>query len=566
MNMAIRKYSEIQCCRKAEPTPRSRMFRVMAALLPLALPLVLHAASPACKLPPDVSPTPQPPSDAASLANAGNWYAAHQQTDCAIEAFQSAHQLDPGSAHINYLLGLSYYMTGRMAEGEDPLEKSVLGDPSQLKPHLILAATLAALGKPRAAADQWQAALKLDPHSPMAQDGLCKALLAQGQSAPVIAALSSAHLDEILTLDLVQALEMENKLTEAARVLGPALKTWPSSHAIVYAMVTVEVRQQHPEEGAHVAEIYAKAHPHDFAAQKLYLDALEFNGDPAIAHPLAHRLLAAEPHDPELLYLAGMDDCLIGQYQLARAHLEEAIARDPVRYGNSYNARYYLGTALFELNDFAGAKEQLEKALAAPSAGYGEQKPQARFELAMALRNLGQAAEARDQMKLYQQEKDALDDRTLAAQKTITADDEMQRGDPLKAAERYQEALHAAPGNANLSYKLALALDSAGNFTDERTALEQAIAIDPTFALAHYQLGYVDSQQGDLAGAEQEFRLAVHDAPGYTKAWISLAATLGMESKMTEARQASARALELAPRNPEASALEKELAQGRAHP
>ena len=84
--------------------------------------------------------------------------------------------------------------------------------------------------------------------------------------------------------------------------------------------------------------------------------------------------------------------------------------------------------------------------------------------------------------------------------------------------------------------------------------------------LAHYQLGYVDSQMGDLPGAEQEFRLAVHAAPGYTRAWISLAATLGMESKMTEARQTAAHALELAARNPEALALQKELAQAAPHP
>lgn len=546
--------------------PLLEMLRPIAALLPLVLPLILHAASSTCKLPADLSPAPQPPADAASWTNAGNWFAAHQQTDCAIEAFQSAHRLDPGSAHISYLLGLTYYMAGRAAEAENPLEKSVLEDPSQLKPHLILAATLATLGKPRDAADQWQAALKLDPHSAMAQDGFCRALLAQGQSAPVIVALSSAHLDESLTLDLVQALEMENKLTEAAHVLGPALKTWPLSLAIVYAMVTIEVRQQHPEEGARVAEAFANAHPRDFAAQKLYLETLEFNGDPAIARPVASRLLLAEPHDPELLYLAGLDDCLIGQYQLARAHLEEAIARNPERYANSYNALYYLGTALFELGDYAGAKEKLEKALTAQSLDQEDLKPQARFELAMALRNLGQASEARDQIRLYQQEKDALDNRTVAAQKTITADDEMQRGDPLKAADRYREALRATPGNADLSYKLALALDSTGNYTDERTALEQAIASDSAFALAHYQLGYVDSQMGDLPGAEQEFRLAVHAAPGYTRAWISLAATLGMESKMTEARQTAAHALELAPRNPEALALQKELAQAAPHP
>jgi tetratricopeptide (TPR) repeat protein len=566
MNRTFAVRNEFRSHAAATPAPRSGMLRVVAALLPFALPLLLHAASPACKLPSELNPTPQPPADAASWANAGNWFATHQQTECAIEAFQSAHRLDPGSAHISYLLGLSYYMAGRAAEAEDPLEKSVLGDPSQLRPHLILASTLAALGKSRAAADQWQAALKLDPHSAMAQDGLCRALLAQGQTEPVIAVLRSARLDENLTLDLAQAYEMENNFSEAALVLTPALKAYPSSDALVFAMVTVDVHQQHPEEGARVAEAFAKAHPHDFNAQKLYLRILEFNGDPAIARPLANRLLPLAPHDPELLYLVGMDDCLIGEYSLARRHLEEAIALDPLQFAGSYNARYYLGTALFELNDFAGATEQLEKAVDIQEPGHEIHRPQARFELAMALRNLGRTAEAHDQLKLYEQEKDALDNRTTAAQKSITADGEMQRGEPLKAAARYREALEATPQDANLSYKLALALDSANDLSNERTALEQALAIDPTFALAHYQLGYVDSQQGDLPGAEREFRLAVHAARGYVKAWISLAATLAMESKMTEARQTVDHALQLAPADPEALELHRELAGAGSHP
>jgi Tfp pilus assembly protein PilF len=74
-------------------------------------------------------------------------------------------------------------------------------------------------------------------------------------------------------------------------------------------------------------------------------------------------------------------------------------------------------------------------------------------------------------------------------------------------------------------------------------ALQQAVQIDPTFALAQYQLGHLKSQQGDLAGAEQQFRLVVKAVPGYTKGWISLAATLAMESKLAEAQAAVSRAL-----------------------
>ena len=85
------------------------------------------------------------------------------------------------------------------------------------------------------------------------------------------------------------------------------------------------------------------------------------------------------------------------------------------------------------------------------------------------------------------------------------------------------------------------------------------VKIDPGFALAQNQLGYLASKDGDPAGAEEHFRLAVRAAPGYTQAWISLAATLGMESRFPEAQDALATALKLEPENPEAKQLRKDL-------
>lgn len=424
---------------------------------------------------------------------------------------------------------------------------------------MVLGSVLAKLGRQRAAEEQWEAALRLDPHSTTAQDGLCKALLAQGQADPVIALLGNARLDENLTVDLVQAYAMEYKLSDAQKLLTRAIKTYPSSIALVYSLVTVDVKQGHPEEGARVAEAFAMAHPRDMAAQKIYLRTVEFNGDPNVALPLATKLVALAPHDPEMLYLIGVDECEVGRYEPARRHLEAAVALDPAEYRNKYNVRYYLGTALFELNDYKGAKEQLEKAVETESANSDKMKPQARWELAMALRNLGEADEAREQLKIYQQEKQTLDNRSLAAQKTITAADDLARGETQKAIDRYREALGATPDDASLNYKLALVLDGTGDLTGERAALERAVKTDPTFALAQYQLGYVESQQGEYSAAEQQFRLAVQAAPEYTQAWISLAATLGMESRFPEAQQAVSRALHLAPNDQQALQLRKDL-------
>ena len=77
-------------------------------------------------------------------------------------------------------------------------------------------------------------------------------------------------------------------------------------------------------------------------------------------------------------------------------------------------------------------------------------------------------------------------------------------------------------------------------------------------------MGYLLSRNGDVASAEEHFRLATRAAPGYIQAWISLAATLGMESRFPEAEEAVASALRLDPQNTEAIQLRKDLTAAQA--
>jgi Flp pilus assembly protein TadD len=109
-----------------------------------------------------------------------------------------------------------------------------------------------------------------------------------------------------------------------------------------------------------------------------------------------------------------------------------------------------------------------------------------------------------------------------------------------------------------------MALDRMNDTGAEQTALQEAIKIDPTFALAHNQIGYLASRDGDFASAEEHFRLAVQAAPGYTEAWVNLAAALGMESRFSEALDAVANAIKLDPRNDQARQVRQKLrdAQG----
>jgi tetratricopeptide (TPR) repeat protein len=488
--------------------------------------------------------------DADTYADIGNWFGDHKQYDCALEAFQKGLKLEPGSAKLYYLAGLTLLASGHPDEAVPPLGKSIYLMPDVLKPHLLMASALDDLGRHEDARKEWTAALRIDRKSVEAFDGLAKSLLADGDYTSAISVLKEAPHSEVITLDLVMAYGKGNMLDKASETLTQALQKNPSSFPLTSALVTVYVRQVHYQEAVHLAEKQARLHPASLDAQRLYLRVLVLDGDATQARPLGRKLLAAHPHDFDFLYLNGILENQEGKYEIARAHLQEAVGLNP----DYYNARYNLGVALLELKDITGAKEQLEKALE-----LGAIEPEVRFKYATALRNLGETDKAKEQLKLYQEQIQANEKRALANSKSAQGDKEIAGGDLQKGIADYREALDATPQDAQLAYKLAIALDKAGDTAGERTALEQAVKNDSGFALAENQLGYLDSKDGDSSSAEQHFRAAVKAAPAFTQAWVSLAATLGMESRFSDAQEALASALKLEPENADALQLRKDL-------
>lgn len=504
----------------------------------------------ACSAPAPLEAKLRAQPDADTYKELGNWFGDRKLYPCALEAFQNALKLEPGSAELHYLVGLTLYASGHPEEALQPLGQSIYLMPEVLKPRLLLAAAFDSLQRHQDAQSQWEAALRIDHLSIEALDGMSKSLMAQGDNMSVIEVLRDAPRNETLTLDLAQAYGKANMLDKASEVLGKALQKNPSSLPLTSAMVTVLVRQFHFLEAGHVALNSVRLHPGNFEAQTLYLRVLVLNGDSVNAKPLARKLLAAHPHDFDILYLTGILDNLAGQYAIGRTHLEEAVALNP----NYYNARYNLGVSLLELKEFPEARIQLAKALE-----LGGTEPEIRFKYATALRNLGETELAKQQLDLYQKQLQLNQRYALAASKTAQGDKEFATGDPQKAAADYREAAEATPEDPQVVYKLALALDKTGDTAGEHAALEQAVKLNPGFALAQNQLGYLASKDGDSAGAEAHFRLAVQAAPGYTQAWISLAATLAMESRLSEAQEALASALKLEPDNADALQLRKDL-------
>lgn len=492
--------------------------------------------------------------NADAYAALGIWFGENRKSECAAQAFQAGLKLAPNSPRLNYLLGLSLYTAGNLEDSVAPLRRTVELQPKEERAHLLLAAALAGLGQDKEAFDEWQAALRIDPTSTMALDGIAKILLAAGDNETVIAQLSSVPLDENLTLDLALAYGRAGRLDEAARVLNQGLKTYPNSTALTSSLVSVYVKQVRLQEAEKVAERFSRRKPRDIEAQRIYLQVLVLNAENQTAVPLARKLLAQAPHDADFLYLNGVIERANGNFSAARKHLEEAAKLDP----NHYSTRFNLGCTLEQLQDNAGAKVQLQKAIESDPS-----QAESHFELAKVLRKLGESDAAQQQLVLYQKQLKDQSDRTIAAQRSTQAAEAARAGDKQKAAALYREATEVLPDNAGLRYQLALVLKDLNDIKGERDALEQAVKIDPAFSLAQYQLSYLDSRDGDKVGAEQRLRQAIKAAPGYVQAWIALAATLAAESRIPDALEAVDNALKIAPDNSEALELRKTLVAGQ---
>jgi tetratricopeptide (TPR) repeat protein len=532
-----------------------RWLRILAFACTVALAVSQPLWSASCVGPAPLEARVHSHPDADAYAALGIWFGENRKSECAAQAFQAGLKLEPNSPRLPYLLGLSLYTAGKLEESVAPLQHSVELDTKDEKAHLLLASALAGLGRDKEAFVEWQAALRIDPNSKMALDGIAKILLAAGDNETVIAQLSTMQLDENLTLDLAIAYGRAGQLDNAASTLILGLKTFPNSTALISSLVSVYVKQVRLAEADKVAEQLARRNPRDIESQRVYLQVLVLNAENQTAVPLARKLLAQAPHDADFLYLNGVLERTAGDFAAARKHLEESVTLDP----NRYSTRFNLGCTLEQLQDNAGAKEQLQKAIELDPT-----EPESHFELAKVLRKLGETDAAQQQLLLYQKQLKDKSDHALAAQKSTQAAEAVRAGDKQKAAALYREAIAVLPDNAGLLYQLALVLNDLNDTKGERAALEQAVAVDPAFALAQYQLGYLDSRDGDTAGAEQRFRLAIKASPGYVQAWLALAATLATESRIPDALQAVDSALKIAPDNSAALELRKSLTAGQA--
>jgi Flp pilus assembly protein TadD len=340
----------------------------------------------ACEPPLSMKAQLQGSPKATAYTELGVWFASQKQFACAADAFATSLQMDsaqPDVAHVAFMFGVSLYYSGNTGDAIAALQEAEKLGFHDIKLHIILATLFDSSHSIKDAEDEWGAALALDPESTTALDALSGDLFLENDFNGIIALLESPRLlgqrTEQQSLRLGLAYAGSARLEEAAGTLRDGLNTSPDSLALANNLATVLVQLHRQNEAAAVLEVALAQHPGNPDTAIHYLGTL-MAAQPEKAPGAASKLLLAFPQNAKLLYLNGILDMKGGNLQQARAHLEQALALLPDE-ALSHEA---LGVVLAQLNEMAGAKEHLERAIA-----LGDNNPEVKENLARVLRALG---------------------------------------------------------------------------------------------------------------------------------------------------------------------------------
>jgi predicted O-linked N-acetylglucosamine transferase (SPINDLY family) len=120
-------------------------------------------------------------------------------------------------------------------------------------------------------------------------------------------------------------------------------------------------------------------------------------------------------------------------------------------------------------------------------------------------------------------------------------------GRPESAAKCFQEAIALEPGFAEAHFNLALALRDQGQLSAAVPCLVQAIRLQPDFFQALFVLGNLLWDAGDLTQASECYRNVIALAPNFAEAHFNLGNAARVQGDSREAEAAFRRALQVQP-------------------
>jgi protein O-GlcNAc transferase len=311
-------------------------------------------------------------------------------------------------------------------------------------------------------------------------------------------------------------------------------------------------------------------------ADQLWATAVEHHlaGRLAEAETLYLQLLSDNPTSAKTQHMLGMAEFQLGRASQGLERVESAIALDPnvARYHghrgfilasmgqldsavdayrtaiviapDTADLRNNLGTALLNRGDTAGALDSFREALRLdPSL------TAAANNLGSLLTNSGKHSEAIKTLRAALHTSPTAGElrQTLSTALNNFAAVNETAGDPATAEVLLREALALQPAFAKAWFNLGKALSGLHRFDDAISAYRNAIAHDPEMADAYNNLGILLKAAGQIDAAVEQYRNALQRNPSQSSAQNNLGNALRSTGRFSEAETAYRKAIAIDP-------------------
>ena len=463
----------------------------------------------------------------------GALYAQRGFSSCAAAAFEAAIRLDNRNWEAHYNLGVARVNSGDRTNARDEFRAAIRERPDSAVSHYALGTLFQEGHKLTDAEAEFKAALSIDPHVTLAAIGLAQVQAAQKRYPDGIATLQQAlalsppaDQAEPLRAALAILYAQSGDAATATESLGKLVVDYPDSADAHFKLGTVYAEQGNSEPA--VAEYLTalrldatangvrRALTRELLSQQKYSNALA----------MAQEDLRQDPRDAQGYHLQGLAYEGLQQSRNAAAALERAARLAP---GN-YEIRHDLGVMFMQLGRTDDAVREFEAA-----ARINSEEPDPHHQLAQLYDKKGDEDLARKERARYESVVDKGEAQSEASRLNSQANQLLKAGDARGAAEAYRKAVHLIPGDPQLHYNLALALDRLGEQQSERQELKRSLQLKPDLAVAHNQLGLLAMQAGERAAAEQEFKDALAINAKYAEALSNLGVLYTQQGKDSNA-------------------------------
>ncbi|MEN9938987.1 MAG: hypothetical protein RLZZ387_5566 [Chloroflexota bacterium] len=460
---------------------------------------------------------------------------------------------------------------------EEELQGHIAAEPNNPEPLILLGRAYLAAGQEGEAAQQFQAAVQLDPQAPEPLYGQALIALPEDPARARQLLLQSIGLRpdyfparQLLAelaeqeQDWATAIEQRTRLYEqrpepaAALALATTLRlSGPSGYTQAESTLLPLANADNVPAMIELAELY-RAYG-DLAAARRVLERAEqltprgADGYPDVAYEMGRLMveeeniaeaeiqfeaaLSADPrHIPSLLALAQINRA---NPQIATRHYRAALeagADDP-------SALQLIGTTLLAYREHELAVTAFERAVAAAPTN-----PQARYGLALA--RLRQ-----EQLELAQAEAQAAIEAAGGAfpeAQVVLGDVALRRGEVAAAVQEYNAALRQNDSLAAAYIGLGRAAVIEGRWAVATGHFRNAVTRDPTSAEARLWLGEALLHEGDPRAAAEAYAAAIARRPDYAEAYLGLAQAQIQLGQIVQAEDSLQRAQDLRPEYAEA--------------